>query len=115
MLYFPALRGIMRYSKFLVPDIPFTEDVMLSVVLGSYTSKSGGKEIAGFSISLIFPFPDKVNLRVSASLVLSDSLSTDALMEKSPTPPVKSLGLLCSGKGFTLIFSSLDFIVFLIF
>ena len=71
ILYFPGLRGIMRYSKFRVPETPLAEATILSVVLGSYTSKSGGKTMAGFSTSLMLPFPEIENLSVSASLALS--------------------------------------------
>ena len=98
---FPAERGISVYSKMREPEIVLPLLLILSVIIGSETSKSGGKFRERSSIYCMLPFPLTVMVRFVASLARNLSRLRRAVMVKFPTTPLKSAGALAVGNGLT--------------
>ena len=87
------------YSKVFDPLVPLAE--VLSVLLRSYTSKSGGKFTLGASSIERLPLPEIVTISEAASFDLMPSLLILAVILKSPTPPANEAGA-PAGKSRTL-------------
>ena len=84
MVNSPWLRGMKGYSNCLPPAT--------SLVLTSYTSKSGGKETFGASRSVVLPLPVTVIRSEAASWVSRESRVSEAFILNEPTPPPNEAG-----------------------
>ena len=84
----------------MLPVTPSAVSFVLSVILGSYFSKSFGRLSSGCLSSFILPTPLTTMRTLTGSPALTVFLSTEDDTVKCPTPPEKPAGLAGSGNTF---------------